>query len=78
MTEADLTPVPIAGAAESQSTQVAMTAWQCEPCGVRGRTVGDADVVCWNCGEPATVTVRPAAPVELFALAAHHRRRLMS
>jgi hypothetical protein len=37
-----------------------------------------ADIVCWNCGEPATVAARPAIAVETFARAAHTRRRLMS
>jgi hypothetical protein len=40
------------------------TAWQFEPHGVSGRAVSDADVVCWNCGELATVAARPPVPIE--------------
>jgi len=78
MAEADPTPVPIGDATQPDGAHPGVTAWQCEPCGVRGRALSGDDVLCWNCGEPATVAARPAAPIETFALAARHRRRLMS
>jgi hypothetical protein len=43
---------------------VVATAWQCHACDVQGRTLADAEVACWNCDGPVTVTARPSLRID--------------
>ena len=49
-----MSPVPN----DAPEPYLVLAAWHCDTCDVQGRSPG-AEVECWNCGGPVTVTARP-------------------
>jgi hypothetical protein len=55
-------PEPAAG------LYMVVVAWHCSACDVRGRSLTDTEVKCWNCDGPVTITARPSVPVTLGSI----------
>jgi hypothetical protein len=55
-------PPPVPAAA----THIVVAAWECDPCDVRGRSVPNPDVECWNCGGPVRITAQPSIPLDEY------------
>jgi hypothetical protein len=48
-----------------------VAAWHCAACDVRGYSLTDTEVRCWNCDGPVNITARPSIPINLGPIPPH-------